>query len=73
MKYYVLKCNVETKDLNETNYGVLMLNNDNSREYICNISDDAYKISSLVENMNDYNVDASQAKDIIEDFKFKNM
>ena len=74
MKYYLLKCKVESKDLNEENYGILTVNGDNNREYICNVSEDADSLSSLVENMNEYNIEASHVKEIIEDFKFnKNM
>ena len=70
MKYYLLKCKVESRELNEENYGVLMINDDNSREYVCNISSRVDKVSLLVDNMNYYNIDGHQAKEILEDFEF---
>lgn len=71
MKYYVLKCTVSSADLNEENYGVMLVNDDNSREYACNISKDAEGITDLVNQMNDYMVEPFQAKEIIEDFVYK--
>ena len=70
MKYYLLKCKVESRDLNEENYGILTVSDDNTREYICNVSDDADALSSLVENMNEYKIELSHANEIVEDFKF---
>ena len=70
MKYYLLKCRVESRDLNEENYGILTVSDDNSREYICDVTEDADSLSSLVENMNEYNIELYHAREIVEDFKF---
>ena len=70
MKYYLMKCIVESKGFNEESYGILAVSDKNTREYICNISDDADLLSSLVESMNEYNIGLSHVGEIIEDFKF---
>ena len=70
MEYHVLKCNVKSKTISEENYGVLIVNEDDSREYICNISDSAEDIEILVDKMNNYNIESHQAKEVIEDFCF---
>lgn len=72
MKYYIVKCKIESKELNEKNYGVMLLHNDGSREYMLNISDHIEDVESLVDRMNNYNIEPCQAKEIIEDFKFNN-
>ena len=71
MKYYVVKCNVETNGLNEVNYGVMLVNDDNSRVYTCNISDNVSEVELLVKRMNDCGVEPQQAKEILEDFQYK--
>ncbi len=72
MKYYVLQCKVDSTDLKEENYGMMIVNEDNSREYVCNISDNIEDMKFLMDKMNDYNIEPYQAKEIIEDFKFNN-
>ncbi len=70
MKYYLLKCEVKSNDLNDENYGILMVDHDKRREYVCDISYCAEDVLTLVRHLNDYNVELHQARDIIEDFKF---
>ena len=70
MEYHVLKCNVKSKAINEENYGVLIIMDDDSREYICNISDCVEDVEMLVNKMNNYNIEPRQAKEVIEDFCF---
>lgn len=72
MKYFIVKCKIESKELNEENYGVMILWEDGSREYMHNISDRIEDVEFLVDKMNNYNIEPCQAKEIIEDFKFNN-
>ena len=72
MKYYILKCNIESKEFNEESYGIMLLLEDGSREYWCNISDCVEDVEFLVDKMNNYHIEQCQAKEIIEDFKFNN-
>ena len=72
MKYYTVKCNIESKDLNEEKYGVMMLYNDGGREYVLDVSEHIEDVQILVDRMNNYNIEPCQAKEIIEDFKFNN-
>lgn len=70
MKYYIVKCKVESEDLNEENCGVMMLNEDGGREYVLDVSDSTEDVETLVNRMNKYNIESPQAKEIIEDFRF---
>ena len=72
MKYYTVKCNIESKDLNEEKYGVMMLYNDGGREYVLDVSERIEDVQILVDRMNNYNIEPCQVKEIIEDFKFNN-
>ena len=72
MKYFIVNCKIESKKLNEENYGVMILWEDGSREYMLNISDRIEDVEFLVDKMNNYNIEPCQAKEIIEDFKFNN-
>ncbi len=72
MGYYVLKCNIKSADLNEENYGIVLIYDDNNRKYFCNISDNITDVELLVSKMNNYNIESIQAAEIIEDFKFNN-
>lgn len=73
MKYYVLKCNVDADGLCEVNYGVVLVKDDKSREYICNISDNKSEVELLVKRMNEYSVEPYQAKEILEDYQYNIM
>ncbi len=52
MKYYVLKTVVDSCDFQEESYGVLLLEDNMKRKYICNVTTDYNKISELVDTMN---------------------
>ena len=71
MKYYVLKCMVNSNDYSEENYGIMVLNED-SREYICNISDNPDEVAVLVNELNKYHIELCHINSVIEDFKYKN-
>ena len=70
MKYYTVKCNIESDDLTEENYGLMIQQDDGSREYVLDISCHMDDVNSLVDKMNKYQICQCQAKEIIEDFKF---
>mgnify|MGYP003292261022 FL=1 len=72
MKYYVLKCMVNSNDYSEENYGIMVLNED-SREYICNISDNPDEVAVLVNELNKYHIEPCHINSVIEDFKYKNL
>ena len=50
-----------------------MVNDDNSREYVCNISSCDDEVLFLVNKLNEYNIELHHARNIIEDFEFENM
>ncbi len=70
MKCYKLKCIVESTDYFEGNYGILLIKDDNSREYICNISEDSEVVTKFVNELNDNNIDSCHIISVIEDFKY---
>ncbi|MBR5245825.1 MAG: hypothetical protein IKV25_00460 [Clostridia bacterium] len=70
MKYYVLRCLVEEKDYQEENYGVLLVDDDESRRYICNVTTDYGKMRELVDNMNEFSLEPCHTDNVIEDFKY---
>lgn len=70
MKYYVVKSKIESEELNEDNYGIMLLHKDGNREYMPDISVHIEDVEFLVDRMNKYNIELCQAKEIIEDFKF---
>ncbi len=70
MKYYVLKCIVEEKDYQEESYGLLLVNEDLSHRYICNVTSDYDKMRKLVDDMNEFCVESCHTENIIEDFKY---
>ncbi len=70
MKCYKLKCIVESTDYLEENYGILLIKDDNSREYICNISEDSEVVTKFVNELNDNNIDSCHIISVIEDFKY---
>ena len=49
MKYYVLKCLVEEDDYQEKSYGVLLVDEDMNRRYICNVTSNYDKMKELVD------------------------
>lgn len=70
MKYYVLKCMVDGVDYQEASFGVLMLNDDLSRNYICNVTTDYNKITELVNKMNEFHIEPCHTESVIEDFMY---
>ena len=68
--YYVLKCRVENQEFSEENYGVLLLNDDGSREYFCDVSDNINFVAALVDKLNNHHIDSCHLNSVIEDFKF---
>ena len=70
MKYYVLKCMVDGADYQEASYGILLLGDDLSRKYICNVTTDFNKITELVNRMNEFHIEACHTESVIEDFKY---
>jgi hypothetical protein len=71
MKYYVVKSCVMMNGLLEVNYGIVMIDKDGNRDYCCDISDKLMDMELLVHELNGYRVESQQAREIIEDFKFK--
>ena len=70
MKYYVLKNTVNGYDYQEESYGVLLMENEMKRKYICNVTTDYDKICELVDKMNEFNIESCHSENIIEDFKY---
>ena len=70
MKYYVLKCIVEEEDYKEKSYGVLLVDEDLNRRYICNVTSDYDKMKKLVDDMNEFSVEPCHTDNVIEDFKY---
>lgn len=70
MKYYLLRSMVEEKEYQEEGYGVLLIDDDMSRRYICNVTQDYGKMRELVDNMNEFSVEPCHTENIIEDFKY---
>ncbi len=70
MKFYKLKCMVDAPDFSEESFGVLLLMDDNSREYICNLSLDSLEVEKLVEEFNSSDIEACHINSVIEDFKY---
>lgn len=70
MKYNVLKCIVNLRDNSEESYGIMVLNDD-SREYICNISNNPDDVATLVNELNKYHIEPCHVNSVIEDFKYK--
>ncbi len=68
MKYYVLKCLVEGCDYQEESYGVLQVEDNMKRKYICNVTTDYNKINELVDTMNRFHIESCHSENIIEDF-----
>ncbi len=68
--YYVLKCMVEAKEFSKENYGVLLLKDDGSKEYFCDISDNMNLVTKLVDELNSHHIDYCHLNSVIEDFKF---
>ena len=70
MKYYVLKCLVEEEDYREMSYGVLLIDEDMSRRYICNVTTDYNTMRKLVDDMNEFSLESCHTDNVIEDFKY---
>ena len=70
MKYFVIKCSVYHEGSIEENYGV-MISDDDSREYICDISRNVDDVKNLVERLNSFHIEACHVYSIIEDFMYK--
>ncbi len=70
MKFYKLKCMVDAPDFSEESFGVLLLMDDNSREYICNLSTDSLAVERLVDELNNSDIEACHINSVIEDFKY---
>ena len=70
MKFYKLKCMVDAPDFSEESYGVLLVKDDNSREYICNLSTDSLAVERLVDELNNSDIEACHINSVIEDFKY---
>ncbi len=71
MKYFVLKCNVDSEDFTEESYGMMIVNDDGNREYICNISKNYEDIIRLVGELNNYPIESCHINSIVEDFKYR--
>jgi hypothetical protein len=61
---------VDAPDFSEESFGVLLLMDDNSREYICNLSLDSLAVEKLVEEFNSSDIEACHINSVIEDFKY---
>ncbi len=72
MKCFKLKCIVEGVDYSEVSYGILVMQEDNSKEYICNISEDSDAVTKFVNELNNHNVESCHINSVIEDFRFDN-
>lgn len=70
MKCYKLKCTVESTSFTEESYGVLIVKDDNSREYFCNISNDSDIVAKLVNELNGNHIDSCHINSVIEDFRY---
>ena len=62
---------MDYEGMSEENYGV-MISDDDSREYICDISDSYDDILTLVEKLNCHHIESCHIDSVIEDFKYKN-
>ncbi len=69
LKFYKLKCIVESEEYTEENYGVLIVKDD-SREYICNLSTNPLAVTRLVDELNDTDVEYCHIASVVEDFKY---
>ncbi len=70
MKYYLLKCLVNGEDYQEESYGLLLIDEEQNRKYICNVTSDFSKMKQLVDDMNEFNVEPCHTENVIEDFKY---
>ncbi len=70
MRYYILKCTICDGDLSEESYGIMVLSDDNSREYFCDISDSFDSMNMFVEKLNEFHIEPCHLKSVIEDYKF---
>ncbi len=70
VKFYELKCIVESEEYAEENYGVLIVKDDDSREYICNLSTNSLAVTRLVDELNGTDVEYCHIDSVIEDFKY---
>ncbi len=70
MKYYVLKCSICGDNLNEENFGIMTLDGGNRREYMCDISKDCKSIEMLVDKLNEFHIEPSHLKAVVEDYIF---
>lgn len=70
MKCYKLNCIVESTDYFEENYGILLIKDDNSREYLCNISENSEVVTKLVTELNSNHIELCHINSVIEDFKY---
>lgn len=68
--FHVIKCTVEADDYKEATYGVMFVDDDNSKRYFCNLSTNRNEIDELVRLMNRYCPDSCHIPDIIEDYLF---
>ncbi len=71
MKYYILKCSVNAEDYNEDNYGIMLLKDNNSKEYTCNITSNQNEINELVDKLNNFHIEPCHMNSVIEDFKYE--
>lgn len=69
LRYYVLKCVVDSEDYQEASYGILLRDN-SSHKYICNVTDNFSKITELVNKMNEFHVEPCHTENVIDDFKY---
>ena len=70
LKFYKLKCIVESEGYAEENYGVLLVKDDESREYICNLSTNSLAVTRLVDELNGTDVEYCHIDSVVEDFKY---
>lgn len=70
VKFYKLKCIVESEEYAEENYGVLLVKDDDSREYICNLSTNPFDVTRLVDELNCTDIEYCHVNSVIEDFKY---
>jgi hypothetical protein len=61
---------VESKDFSEESYGVLLLNDDGSKEYFCDITDNCAFITKIVDELNIHHIESCHLNSVLEDFKF---
>ena len=61
---------VDGVDYQEVSFGIMILENDLTRRYICNVTTDYGKISELVNKMNEFHIEPCHMENIIEDFKY---